>query len=271
MIKHTKQFYTSLKDNARIKQVFYHFKSLLSIAQYELLFKYVSNKYHSEGNAKILDWGCGNGWFSYYLLNSGYKNVTSYVYGWDDIRPAMAAIKELKVVNGEDHTLNSPSQLPFSAGEYDIVFSIGVLEHVHETGGDQAVSLGEINRVLKPGGVFYCYHLPNKYTWIEYFKAKFLPVEKQAYLHTRKFNSRDIFKLLSATGFRIKKVRRYNLLPYNIFRNRPINSSLVTWIYRFFDSCLSATPLNYFCQCYLFEAEKVHDLSGSEIVSRQKN
>ncbi|MBQ4132690.1 MAG: methyltransferase domain-containing protein [Desulfovibrionaceae bacterium] len=47
------------------------------------------------------------------------------------------------------------------------MFSIGVFEHVHETGGDQLASLKEISRVLKPEGFFLCFHLPNKYSWVE--------------------------------------------------------------------------------------------------------
>src|ERR1043165_5468808 len=134
MIEESIEFYNHLQQREEIKNVFYHFKALLTLTQYESLFKDIK-QYDKDGN--ILDWGAGNGWFSYYLLYSGFKKVTSYGYGWDDITPALQKISALNAVNGAEHNLENASQLPFQNNTYDLVFSIGVLEHVHETGGDQ--------------------------------------------------------------------------------------------------------------------------------------
>jgi SAM-dependent methyltransferase len=203
---------------------------------------------------KVLDWGCGNGWFSYFLIYAGFRNVISYGYGWDDIGPAMKVIPELQVVNGAECNLQSPSQLPFKDGEFDVIFSIGVLEHVHETGGEQTDSMKEIYRTLKPGGIFYCYHFPNKGTWIEYFKSKLS--SNKDYLHTRKFNRKDIEELAGGSGFEILKVKRYNLLPYNIFRKNRLDNKLFATTYKLADRMLSLTPLNHFAQAYMFVARK---------------
>jgi len=62
-----------------------------------------------------------------------------------------------------------PVILPFAADAFDLVFSVGVLEHVHEAGGDARGSILEIERVLKPGGHFLCFHLPNRYAWGKIF------------------------------------------------------------------------------------------------------
>ena len=255
MIQKSIEFYNHLQIRDEIKNIFYHFKSLLTITQYELLLQDVSN-YNRELDKPILDWGCGNGWFSYYLIYSGFKNVTSYGYGWDDITPAMQKVPQLKVVNGEECNLNSPSQLPFQDNAYSFVFSIGVLEHVHETGGDQPASMREIHRILKPGGTFYCYHFPNKYTWIEFFKRIFIPKNRRSYLHTRKFTKQDIRKLAEQSGFQVIKVARYNFLPYNLFRENRLDNKLVSVLYKTVDKIICYTPLNVFCQCYMFIATK---------------
>jgi SAM-dependent methyltransferase len=256
MIQESLRFYKHLQEREEIKNIFYHFKSLLTITQYELLFKDIK-KYYTDRSASILDWGSGNGWFSYYLLYNGFRNVTSYGYGWDDIGPAMGKIQELKAINGAECKLTSPSQLPFESNSYDLVFSIGVLEHVHETGGDQLSSLQEIHRVLKTGGIFYCYHFPNQYTWIEFLKKVLIPQEKRAYLHTKKFTKKQIEAFAGETGFEILKIRRYNFLPYNLFRENRLDSQFVSFLYKGLDRMINITPLNTFSQCYTFIARKL--------------
>jgi SAM-dependent methyltransferase len=255
MIQKSIAFYDHLQRRDGIKNIFYHFKSLLTITQYELLFRDLDS-FATHSERRILDWGCGNGWFSYYLIFAGFKNVTSYGYGWDDITPAMEKVPELKVVNGAECNLQNPSQLPFEDASYDFVFSIGVLEHVHETGGDQPDSLNEIHRILKKGGTFYCYHFPNRYTWIEFFKRILVPESKRAYLHTRKFTKRNIKDLARRAGFDVVNVKRYNFLPYNVFRINRLDNKFIGNLYKGLDRLICATPLNIFCQCYMFVAIK---------------
>lgn len=255
MIQKSIAFYEHLQKKEDIKNIFYHFKSLLTISQYELLFRDLDS-FGSQSEKAMLDWGCGNGWFSYYLIYSGFRNITSYGYGWDDITPAMEKIPELKVVNGAECNLATPSQLPFADASYNFVFSIGVLEHVHETGGDQNDSLKEINRILNTGGIFYCYHFPNKYTWIEFVKRILVPERRRAYLHTRKFTKGDIRELAAKNGFEIIEVKRYNFLPYNLFRENRLDNRVVSYMYKLIDRLICLTPLNIFCQCYLFVARK---------------
>ncbi len=255
MIQQSIRFYNHLQAKDDIKNIFYHFKSLLTITQYETLFRDINN-YLGAKDGSILDWGCGNGWFSYYLIYSGFRKVTSYGYGWDDINPAMEKVPQLRVVNGAECNLKNPSDLPFPEKKYDFVFSIGVLEHVHETGGNQLASLHEINRILNDDGIFYCYHFPNKYTWIEFLKRILIPEKKRAYLHTRKFTKKEIRNMAAETGFEVIKVQRYNFLPYNLFRENRLDNKLVSFIYKFVDRAICLTPLNLFCQCYLFVVKK---------------
>jgi ubiquinone/menaquinone biosynthesis C-methylase UbiE len=50
-----------------------------------------------------------------------------------------------------------PYRLPFESGSLDVVTMSSVLHHIKETGA----FLGEIDRVLKPGGIFFIAHEPN--------------------------------------------------------------------------------------------------------------
>lgn len=252
MVQYSRAFFEDLK-NSKVSDIFYHFNTLSGLTQYELLFKEVHQIQNKE-KIKVLDWGCGNGWFSYYLINTGFKDVTSYYYGWDDISPAKEKIKELKVVNGADCNLTNASLLPFDDAAFDVVFSIGVLEHVHETGGDQLHSLNEIKRILKPEGLFICFHFPNKYTWIEFVKGKI--GGSNVHIHSKKFTKSDIKALTRESGFDVIKIKRYNLLPYNLLRYTKSSNRFFAFTYAFIDQLLSSTPLNIFAQCYYFIAKK---------------
>lgn len=247
-------FYEYLSRHPRQRDAFYQFGSLTALCQYERLFEYIEGI--SEKNLWILDWGCGNGWFSYYLLHKGFVNVTSYGYGWDSIEATYKLFPSLHYVDGEKYELKNPSELPFDKASFDLVFSIGVLEHVHETGGDQLMSMIEINRVLVDEGRFFCYHLPNRLTWIEFLKALLVSDKSKHFLHTRKFGRRDIQGLASDSGFRVNQIRRYNFLPYNIYRRWSSDSSLLATIYKSVDNTVLMTPLGHLAQCYMFEAIK---------------
>jgi SAM-dependent methyltransferase len=254
-IQHSISFYRDLEKVPKIKDVFYQFSTLTGLCQYEELFKYIET-IQDKGSVRVLDWGCGNGWFTYYLLNAGFKNVTSYGYGWDSIDQAKKEVPAINYVNGETYPLNSPSELPFSDKLFDVVFSVGVLEHVHETGGDQLVSLREVHRILNQNGTFFCYHLPNKFTWIEFIKGLFVKDKAKYLLHSKKFNKTDIETLSSKAGFKILQIERYNLLPYNILRSSSLDNKIFASLYSSIDQILSLTPLNILSQCYLFEAGK---------------
>src|SRR5690606_10553473 len=251
-IKNSVAFYRHLLEHPEIRKAFYHFTSLTGLCQYERLFEYVEaipNK-----GLRILDWGCGNGWFSYYLWHRGFTNVVSYGYGWDAIDPGRKYLPALQYVNGEEAQVKNPSDIPFPDNSFDLIFSVGVLEHVHETGGDQMHSMREINRILRPGGRFFCYHLPNQYTWIEFIKGLFVSGKGKHYLHTKKFTSTDINNLAADSGFEVSAMRRYNVLPYNIHRNALYDNRVLASLYTGLDNLVLNTPLSHLSQCYLFEA-----------------
>ncbi len=119
-------------------------RSLVTKGQYRQA--YAVTQRYMDGASEVLDWGCGNGHFSSFLLEQG-ANVTGYSYD-----PAPAFVKGHLRFRFEPGVVGDPCTLPFADGSFDAVFSIGVLEHVHEFQGDQRRSVSEVMRILKPGG-----------------------------------------------------------------------------------------------------------------------
>src|SRR5688572_5970992 len=98
-IQRSISFYEELEREPEIKKIFYQYASLPGLCQYEQLFEYLASVKNRD-TIKVLDWGCGNGWFTYYLIKAGFKNVVSYGYGWDSIEDAKKRIAEINYVNG---------------------------------------------------------------------------------------------------------------------------------------------------------------------------
>ena len=96
------------------------------------------------------------------------------------------------------------------------MFSVGVLEHVHEAGGEPRASIREIHRVLKPGGHFLCFHLPNRYAWGENLRKVMKRLGAREEFHPVLYTKRTFGDLLRATPFEVVEARRYGFL----WRNR---------------------------------------------------
>jgi 2-polyprenyl-6-hydroxyphenyl methylase/3-demethylubiquinone-9 3-methyltransferase len=96
---------------------------------------------------ELLDVGCGGG-----LLAEGFAALGWRVSGIDRSLPTLAAAREHARASGLaiDYQPGDAAALPFDAGRFNVVCCCDVLEHVDDV--DRVV--GEIVRVLKPGGVF---------------------------------------------------------------------------------------------------------------------
>lgn len=183
----------------------WQFASLAGAHQYLGLYR-LWRQYVPAG-AAALDWGAGNGHFSYFLLRAGYR-ATAYSFESGGFSRWLPPGDFRFVAAGADE----PRRLPFADASFDAVASVGVLEHVREKGGDEAASLAEIARVLKPGGSFICWHLPNRWSWID-FGARLLP---GAIPHTWRYTASDVRRLVAAAGLELVDSGRYGFLPRNI-------------------------------------------------------
>ena len=94
----------------------------------------------------VLDVGAGTGWLALHLLEWGYE-VTASDYGEDareNFRRNAAIIGREISIAKEDI-----SKLSYADGQFVSVFCISVLSHVEDLQG----ALGELRRVLRPGGI----------------------------------------------------------------------------------------------------------------------
>ena len=148
---------------------------------------------------KILDWGCGLGQMTYLLKKRGF-DVVSYDVDQGG-REFLDRLGQTLIV------ATDPVKLPFADGAFDAVLSSGVLEHVADRDG----SLAEIRRVTKPGGRFFIFRLPNKYSYIEFLSDRLGRGD-----HPVKFSRRQIIKILSEKGFQAENCRYQGFLPYNL-------------------------------------------------------
>ncbi|MGB3296512.1 MAG: hypothetical protein WBB01_26295, partial [Phormidesmis sp.] len=113
-------------------------------------------------------------------------------------------------------------------------------------------SLKEIRRILKPDGVFICYHFPNQYSWIEAI-TQHIPGK---YNHLYKYTRQGIQQLLQQSNLQLTETSRYAFLPRLIFRNVP-DTNLSSQLFNQADAILSwiFSPV---CQNHYFVARKNH-------------
>jgi SAM-dependent methyltransferase len=119
-------------------------------------------RYGDQAGRRVLDVGCGNG----YLL-SHYARAGARTTGIDLTAAGVALSAgrfRLEGLSGA-FTQGNAEALPFRTASFDLVLSMGVLHHTPNTAG----AIGEIHRVLKPGGEFLImlYHRNSlAYRWV---------------------------------------------------------------------------------------------------------
>jgi SAM-dependent methyltransferase len=101
--------------------------------------------------ARVLDFGCGNGASVHAWLEAGFD-----AWGCDIVAPDDDLGGRLRTIR------SSPYRLPFGDGEFDLVYSEQVFEHVMNPGE----AIRELSRVLRPHGV-----------GLHFFPSRYRPIE----------------------------------------------------------------------------------------------
>jgi SAM-dependent methyltransferase len=108
----------------------------------------------------LLEIGCGLGFDSLEFLKRGVRVTAT------DLTPTAVGLArkhfELEGVEAEDVQVENGLDLTFADGTFDAVWSNGVL---HAT-GDAARAVGEVRRVLKPGGRAIISHFYRRPSWM---------------------------------------------------------------------------------------------------------
>jgi SAM-dependent methyltransferase len=150
---------------------------------------------------RVLEWGCRHGLDSciYRLrFGSGVELHGCDVCDGDDYRP-------FHHFSGLSYRrLQHPYLLEYEDASFDVVTSNGVLEHVP----DDARSVGEIFRVLRPGGAFLITCLPNRFSYTEAIQRW-----RRGNAHDRLYTLGGTRAMLRAHGFRVSEVRRLFMVP----------------------------------------------------------
>jgi 2-polyprenyl-3-methyl-5-hydroxy-6-metoxy-1,4-benzoquinol methylase len=193
----------------------------------------------------VLDWGCGKGHVSKLLRDLGPKHVESCdILSAADDSTFGQAVPIIRNFNIPVTPLTHEYILPYEAASFDVVLSVGVLEHV----SNEAASLAEIARVLKPGALLFCFFLPTRLSW-----TQLLSRWSGDTYHNRLYTEGHIREMLSAAGLQLLNSWYRQLLPKN---------SVHYPKFRLFEKLdlfmTENTPLRYFATNLEFVSFKPH-------------
>jgi ubiquinone/menaquinone biosynthesis C-methylase UbiE len=168
----------------------------------EMVPAFIGNRLLEPG-VEVLDAGCGTGGFLRWVLDANPSaSVAGVDVGADAIDLARARVPEAEL---EALPVRS---LPFSDERFDVVVTKDVLQHVDEN--DVELSLREMYRVLKPGGVLFLHTNGSRH----------LRRERHDW---RAYDIPTVRRELESVGFRCERITHANcaLSAWASLRGRP--------------------------------------------------
>jgi SAM-dependent methyltransferase len=143
--------------------------------------------------ATLLDVGCGTGAFAADLGSLG--RVTAI-----DLSPDAVAFTRRRGV--ERLCVASAEALPFAPARFDVVTAVDVIEHA-----DDQRALGEIARVVKPGGAVLIHVPAFPFLWGEHDEVNH---------HRRRYWRGELERLVEAQGLRIERMSYVNFVLFPV-------------------------------------------------------
>ena len=148
-------------------------------------------------NGKVLDAGCGDGFFSNQLTFFGeVKDITGIDISEKAIEMALEKYPENKFRQA------SLDKIPFENASFDSIVMVEVIEHLIDIDG----TLEDLSRVLKPGGLLLI--TTTDFNWLKavtiamfYFEKYFYPTNP----HIRFFTKATLAEGLLVHGFKVIK------------------------------------------------------------------
>jgi 2-polyprenyl-3-methyl-5-hydroxy-6-metoxy-1,4-benzoquinol methylase len=217
-------FYENIADRFDSIVNNYDTNRRLEVIYEELLTEDITGK-------KLLDAGCGTGWFSAAAAKRG-ANVTSM-----DVGPEL--LKQVSKKCQTECVVGSILEIPFEEATFDVVVSSEVIEHVV----DPKKALSELFRVLKPGGTLVL-TTPNAFWHWSLSVANAFNIREYQGLENW-LGYQELIDSLSNLGFNVEQHRGLHLFPFVL---KPTHG-LLRWLdkhHQFYDKlmvnvCVKAT------------------------------
>lgn len=167
-----------------------------------------------QGNARLLDLGCGAGHVSFQVA-ALVKDVVAYDLSQQMLDVVAAAAAE-RGLHNVTTMLGAAERLPFADGEFDFVFSRYSAHHWSDLG----LALREVRRVLKPGGVaaFIDVSSPGSPLLDTYLQSVEVLRDTS---HVRNYSAGEWLRQVSEAGLHARSTTRQRLrLEYNSWVER---------------------------------------------------
>lgn len=183
--------------------------------------RYIIEELELKDGDRVLDLGCGNGFYLHLLTNLG---LNLKITGVDNDKNALEAAEANIIGKRVKLVLADVVNLRFKDSTFDKIILSEVIEHLEK----EEPALKEIYRVLKPDGIFIVttcnYNFPLFWDPVNWLLMRLFRTHiKEGFWagiwnqHLRLYKTRDIEKLVKKTGFKIEKSETLTFwcLPFN--------------------------------------------------------
>lgn len=217
--------------------------SLETIRSQFKFWKYYFIKYLPlDKNVKILDAGCGNGGFVYWLTQMGYTNSIGIDISKELIDLGISLnIKNIEQVDLFEH-------LKKNEDTYDIIFCRDVLEHFTKNEIIEIFSL--FNSSLKSTGKVII-QVPNGYS------PSFGRIFYGDFTHETLFSETLLNQIIKATGYKLIKIKEVNPVPHSFVSSiRFVLWKLLRMKFQFYQMIENGYAKGFFTQNIIAEIKK---------------
>jgi SAM-dependent methyltransferase/uncharacterized membrane protein YbhN (UPF0104 family) len=157
-----------------------------------------------EPGARLLDAGCGPGWYVAALARAGYRVVGV------DLAPGQIAAAREAAGAGPGLLAASVLALPFRNGAFDAALAVNVLHHAGDR-ADHDAALAEMARAVRPGGLVLVHEISTVNPLYRLYMAYLFPLWKRIDLGTEVWL--DPRRPPTAGGAALDALHHYTFLP----------------------------------------------------------
>lgn len=144
-------------------------------------------------NKKVLDIGCGFGWFELNVLKKGVKQIAGIEISSLDLKTAKENIRDERII----FKVGGALKLPFKDNYFDTVAAWEVIEHIPKN--TESKMFKEVGRVLKKNGSFYL-STPYDSFWSKYFDPAWWLIGH------RHYSKEKLVNLGERNGFEVSEI-----------------------------------------------------------------